>query len=113
VSTRSSSPVAPALRDFTLSAGRPKPKVREAVRIRITDGTHEVEIKAKGYSRSRLDAAENAALRLLDALRDQQPAQPPTGFGFAADAALDSSTERSELYVEPGREDLEDEDGRA
>ncbi|MEU9470436.1 hypothetical protein AB0D78_28230 [Streptomyces avermitilis] len=83
------------------------------MRIRITDGTHDVEIKAKGYSRSRLDAAENAALRLLDALRDQQPAQPTTRFGFSADVTLDSSNERSEPYIEPGHEDHDDEDGRA
>jgi hypothetical protein len=79
------------------------------MRIRIGDGTRKVEIKAKGYSRRRLDDAENAALRLLDALRPEQPAEPDTTFGFTSDVALDSNTERAEVYTEPGREDYEDE----
>jgi hypothetical protein len=80
------------------------------MRIRITDGTREVEIRAKGYSRRRLDDAENAALRMLDVLRAEQPSESGTGFGFASDAALDSSVERAEAYVEAGREadDCED-----
>lgn len=80
------------------------------MRIRLSDGTHEVEIKAKGYSRRRLDDAENAALRILDALRSDQPTQPGTTFGFAPDAALDSSTERAEPY-DDGRGDEYDDEG--
>ncbi|MFJ4356904.1 hypothetical protein ACIP25_11605 [Streptomyces massasporeus] len=80
------------------------------MRIRITDGTHEVEIRAKGYSRRRLDDAENAAMRMLDVLRAEQPSDLGAAFGFSCDAALDSSVERAEAYVEPGREgdDYED-----
>jgi hypothetical protein len=80
------------------------------MRIRITDGTHEVEIRAKGYSRRRLDDGENAALRILDALRAEQPSQSGMTFGFNSDVALDSSTERAEPYSEPGREGDEHED---
>jgi hypothetical protein len=83
------------------------------MRVRLTDGTHEVEIKAKGYSRRRLDDTEAAALRILDALRSTEPAQPGTAFGFAPDVTLDSSTERAEPY-DDGRdqddEDTEDDD---
>lgn len=78
------------------------------MRIRISDGTHEVEITAKGYSRSRLDAAESAALRMLDALRDEQPTRHGTSFGFTVDVALDSSSERAEPY-DDGRRHEDDE----
>ncbi|MFB7594307.1 hypothetical protein [Streptomyces sp. NPDC056160] len=80
------------------------------MRIRLSDGTHEVEIKSKGYSRRKLDDAENAALRLLDALRAEQPTQPGTTFGFAPDVVLDSSTERAEPYVDDRDQDDEDDD---
>ena len=73
------------------------------MRIRITDGTNEVELKAKGNSRRRLQDAEDAAVRMLAALRDPQPAQADTVFGFTADrtldgVSLDSSSERAEPY---------------
>ncbi|MFJ7963146.1 hypothetical protein [Streptomyces sp. NPDC096324] len=74
------------------------------MRIRITDGTNQVEIKAKGYSRRRLDDAEHAALRMLDALRDNAtPADTTTRFGFNPDhtldgVGLDSVTERAEPF---------------
>ena len=77
------------------------------MRIRLSDGTNEVEIKSKGYSRRKLDDAENAALRLLDALRADQPAQPGVTFGFAPDVVLDSSTERAEPY-DDGRDQDDD-----
>ena len=81
------------------------------MRIRLSDGIREVEIKAKGYSRRRLDDAEAAALRMLDALRDPQPTQPGTTFGFTPDVVLDSSAERAEPY-DDGR-DQDDEDDEA
>jgi hypothetical protein len=80
------------------------------MRVRLTDGTHEVEIKAKGYSRRRLDDTEAAALRMLDALRNTEPTQPGTTFGFTPDVALDSSTERAEPY-DDGRGDEYDDEG--
>jgi hypothetical protein len=80
------------------------------MRIRITDGPREVEIRAKGYSRRRLDDAENAALRLLDALCAGRLPEPGTVFGFTSDVSLDSSVERAEAYVEPDREGDECED---
>ncbi|WP_405964834.1 hypothetical protein OG713_34865 [Streptomyces sp. NBC_00723] len=80
------------------------------MRIRISDGAREVEIKSKGYSRRKLDDAENAALRLLDALRTEQPAKPGATFGFASElvldgVSLDSSTERAEPGDVDGDED--------
>ncbi|MET9729246.1 hypothetical protein ABZZ79_00845 [Streptomyces sp. NPDC006458] len=80
------------------------------MRIRLSDGTHEVEIKAKGYSRRRLDDAENAALRMLDALRSEQPTERGMTFGFAPGAALDSSTERADPYDDGRDQDDEDDD---
>ncbi|MFE9624278.1 hypothetical protein [Streptomyces sp. NPDC006527] len=95
------------------------------MRVRLTDGTHEVEIKVEGYSRRRLDDIEAAALRILDALRGTPPptTTPPAPFGFtrttpgdpALDGvSLDSSTERAEPY-DDGRGDEydDDEDGHA
>lgn len=80
------------------------------MRIRLTDGTHEVEIAAKGDSPKQLDDAKNAALHMLDALRAKQPTERGTTFGFTSDVALDSNTERAEVYTEPGREGYEDEE---
>ena len=86
------------------------------MRVRLTDGRHEVEItiesSAKGKSRHRLDDVENAALRILDALRSDQPTQPGTTFGFAPDVVLDSSTERAEPY-DDGRDQDDEGDGDA
>lgn len=87
------------------------------MRIRLTDGTHEVEIKAKGYSRRRLDHAEASALRMLDALRSTEPTDPGKTFGFTPGhsldgVALDSTTERAEPFSEADRED-DGEDGQA
>ncbi|WP_327725740.1 hypothetical protein [Streptomyces europaeiscabiei] len=91
------------------------------MRVRLTDGKHEVEINiessAKGKSRHRLDDVENAALRILDALRSTEPTQRGTTFGFTPDAtldgvSLDSSTERAEPYDDGRDQDDEDEDGR-
>lgn len=80
------------------------------MRVRLTDGTHEVEIKAKGYSRRRLDDAEAAALRMLDALRADQPTQPGVQFGFTPDVTLGADTERAEPYDDGRDQDDEDDD---
>ncbi|MDX3839568.1 hypothetical protein [Streptomyces europaeiscabiei] len=86
------------------------------MRIRLTDGKHEVEIKAKGYSRRRLDDAEASALRMLDALRSTEPTNAGTTFGFTRGhsldgVALDSTTERAERFLEADRDD-DGEDGQ-
>ncbi|MEU3528835.1 hypothetical protein AB0E62_34140 [Streptomyces sp. NPDC038707] len=84
-----------------------------AMHIRISDGTVDVEVEARGYSRRRLAATEAAARRLLDALRREQPADEGAAFGFAAGrsldgVSLDSDTERAEPYVDDRGEDDED-----
>lgn len=85
------------------------------MRVRLTDGKHEVEITAKGYSRRQLDDAEAAALRILDALRYPQQTQAGTTFGFTADhtldgTTLDSSTERAAPYDDGRGAEYDDED---
>ncbi|MEV5911080.1 hypothetical protein AB0M00_19530 [Streptomyces chartreusis] len=82
------------------------------MRVRLTDGPIEVEIKAKGSSRRRLDDVEAAALRMLDALRSDQPTERGTTFGFTPDAVLDSSTERAEPYDDGRADETEGEDDR-
>lgn len=87
------------------------------MRIRLTDGTHEVEIKAKGYRRRRLDDAEASALRMLDALRSTEPTNAGRTFGFTPShgldgVALDSTTERAEPFLEADCDD-DGEDGQA
>jgi hypothetical protein len=88
------------------------------MRVHLTDGTHEVVIETadapKGQTtRRRLDDVENAALRMLDALRSPQPTRRGVTFGFTPDVALDSSAERAEPY-DDGRDqdDEEDEDAK-
>jgi hypothetical protein len=84
------------------------------MRVRLTHGTTEVEIeiddpKGKSYRR-RLDDVENAALRILDALRSDQPTRRGTTFGFTPDVTLDSSTERAEPYDDGRDAEYDDED---
>lgn len=81
------------------------------MRVHLTDGRNEIEISAKGYSPKQLDAVENAALRMLDALRAPEPTHRGTTFGFTPDVTLDSNAERAEPY-DDGRDqdDEEDED---
>ncbi|MEU6920051.1 MULTISPECIES: hypothetical protein [unclassified Streptomyces] len=83
------------------------------MRVRVTDGTREVEIRTDpDEQHPTLDQVEATAVRLLNAL-DQQPADEPnrTPIGFAAQydldrVSLDSTTERGdqtepEHYDEP------------
>ncbi|MEV8394817.1 MULTISPECIES: hypothetical protein [unclassified Streptomyces] len=89
------------------------------MRIRLTDGTREVEIRTEpGEQQLTLDQVEATAVRLLTAL-DREPADEPsrTPFGFTAQydldrVSLDSLVERSDQDDEPERYD-EPEDGRA
>lgn len=86
------------------------------MRLRLTDGTLQVEITAGKYTRRKLDDVEACALRILDALRDAPPVDGAPPFGFTRSADLDgttlgSDTERAEPYVEPGR-DLDEYDER-
>lgn len=84
------------------------------MRVRLTDGTNEVEISVddggKGKGRRHLDDVENAALRILDALRSDQPTRRGTTFGFTPDVVLDSSAERAEPYDDGRDQDDEDDD---
>ncbi|MFE5658358.1 hypothetical protein ACFQ9H_19475 [Streptomyces sp. NPDC056517] len=81
------------------------------MRLRLTDGTHRVDITAGKYTRRKLDDAEACALRILDALRAAPPTDgAPQAFGFEG-TALGSDTERAEPYIEPGR-DLDEYDER-
>ncbi|MDX3753720.1 hypothetical protein [Streptomyces sp. AK08-02] len=80
------------------------------MRVHLTDGRNEIEISAKGYSRKQLDDVENAALRMLDALRSPEPTNAGTTFGFTPDVVLDSSTERAEPYEDDRDQDDEDDD---
>ncbi|MYW99937.1 MULTISPECIES: hypothetical protein [unclassified Streptomyces] len=86
------------------------------MRVRLTDGTHEVDITTTPSEQATLDQVEAAALRLLTALRP--PAPPPTpedtpppgraplGFTPAPDmdgVALTADAERSDQSERPGR----------
>lgn len=78
------------------------------MRVRLTDGTREVEIRAP--SSTPLPTLEDTARRLLTALGDTDPdtEQPRTfGFGSLDGVALDSTTERAEL---PDERELGDQD---
>jgi hypothetical protein len=79
------------------------------MRVHLSDGVREVEITAKGYSRKQLDDVENSALRILDALRSDQPTERGKTFGFVPDVTLDSSAERAEPY-DDGRDQDDEED---
>lgn len=81
-----------------------RPRRQSHARVRLTDGTNEVELETTGHDA--LHQAETAARRLLADLRAPQPAQPATApepFGFARDldgTSLDSSAERAEPYAD-------------
>ncbi|MGO4630513.1 hypothetical protein AB4225_06150 [Streptomyces sp. 2RAF24] len=88
------------------------------MRVRITDGTREVELASR---RATLPELEATALRLLAAIPpvgddntptpdDDTPHPHPAPLGFTLDGvSLSSDTERAEPYVEPGREHDDDE----
>ncbi|WP_030670656.1 hypothetical protein [Streptomyces rimosus] len=83
------------------------------MRIRISDGTHEVEIEEAGKAAPPLADLEAAAGRLLVQLRQSDAGEPvpraPFGFDNTLDgASLDSSTERAEPY-DDGRDYEDDE----
>lgn len=85
------------------------------MRVRITDGTHEVEIEARTRGRHGMRQMEATAYRLLARLRRPTPSSESTNddgqpFGFTADldrVSLDSSIERAE----PVRDPLDHDDG--
>ncbi|WP_329032245.1 hypothetical protein OIE71_04695 [Streptomyces sp. NBC_01725] len=82
------------------------------MRVRLTDGTRTLDIRAKGVT---LDQLEATTLRLLAALPPppEQTHPTPTPFGYTADLdriALDSSAERAEPAVDTL---LPDEDDQA
>ncbi|MFI1467632.1 hypothetical protein [Streptomyces wuyuanensis] len=82
------------------------------VRVRLSDGTHEIEVEANDTP---LPDVEAAADRLLDRLRgtstDHPEHEQPFGFGRNLDGiSLDSSTERAEPYDDGRDQDDEDDD---
>ncbi|BDH04889.1 hypothetical protein [Streptomyces seoulensis] len=88
------------------------------MRVRLTDGSLEVEITAPAFTRHGMHRIEHTAHRLLARLRQPAPAdddQDDEPFGFTRDldldrVSLDATTERAEPYYEPGRDDYDDED---
>lgn len=84
------------------------------MRVRLTDGTREVEIRAEGEDEPRLlRQMERTARRLLTALTPQHD-PTPSAFGFGRHLnldriALDSTIERAD-QDEPDLDD-EDDDG--
>lgn len=84
------------------------------MRVRLTDGSREVEIRTDGSTDdpALLRQIERTARRLLDAMPAPQPITSTTAFGFARQldldrVSLDSTTERSDQDDEP---ELDDED---
>ncbi|WP_329151245.1 hypothetical protein OIU91_28440 [Streptomyces sp. NBC_01456] len=81
------------------------------MRVRLTDGQREVEIRAEGDDPRLLRQIERTARRLLVDLAPQ-PSPSPSVFGFGKQldldrVALDSTIERADQDDEP---DLDDED---
>ncbi|MYT60140.1 hypothetical protein GTW29_26090 [Streptomyces sp. SID7834] len=79
------------------------------MRVRLTDGTREVEIRTEADEQHTLDQVEATAVRLLTAL-DREPTdeQRRTPIGFASQpdvdgVALSSDTERSDQDERPER----------
>lgn len=88
------------------------------MRVRLSDGTREVEIRAAGSEPALLRQAERTARRLLDAMpADTEPTPSngsPIGFGRELDGvSLDSTIERVDQDDEPELDDDQDEDGQA
>lgn len=81
------------------------------MRVRLTDGTREVEIRTDADEQQTLDQVEAAALRLLTALdreptNDDEPKRTPIGFAAQHDldgVALSADTERSDQDDRPER----------
>ncbi|AZM53326.1 hypothetical protein DMA15_12620 [Streptomyces sp. WAC 01529] len=83
------------------------------MRVRLTDGTREVEIRTDGSTDdpALLRQIERTARRLLDAMPAPPHTTSPTPFGFGRQldldrVALDSTLERSDQ----DEDDLDDED---
>lgn len=82
------------------------------MRVRLTDGQREVEIRTEGNDPRLLRQIERTARRLLV---DLAPQTDPSTFGFGRHldldrVALDSTIERADQDDEP---DLDDEDDEA
>lgn len=89
------------------------------MRVRLTDGTREVDIMTRPDEQPTLDQIEATAVRLLTALDrepadDDEPSRTPIGFTVQHDLdriALDSTIERADQDDEPEQYD-EPEDHR-
>ncbi|MER7350938.1 hypothetical protein ABT390_36645 [Streptomyces aurantiacus] len=82
------------------------------MRVRLTDGTREVDITAKGSDPALLRQAERTARRLLDAMQTE-PSTSRGAFGFGRHldgVALDSATERADQDDEPDLDEQLDQD---
>ncbi|MFD9212078.1 hypothetical protein ACFVY9_02960 [Streptomyces sp. NPDC059544] len=85
------------------------------MRVRLSDGTHEIEVDTGRAGDTALPEIEATLGRLLDRLRgtpEQPDREQPFGFtGRDLDGvALDSSTERAEPYDDGRDQDDETED---
>lgn len=82
------------------------------MRVRLTDGTREVDITLKGSDPAQLRQAERTARRLLDAMHTEPRAGNDSfGYGRHLDGvALDSTTERADQDDEPYVDEQYDED---
>ncbi|WP_328721748.1 hypothetical protein OHT52_21155 [Streptomyces sp. NBC_00247] len=81
------------------------------MRVHLTDGTRQVDIRTDSGERVTLDRLEASALRLFAAL-DHEPAadeqRTPIGFtpqltldGVSLDSAIERSDQDDEQYVDP------------
>ncbi|MEV8349044.1 hypothetical protein ACFVTT_15695 [Streptomyces niveus] len=89
------------------------------MRVRLTDGTREVDIMTRPDEQPTLEQIEATAVRLLTALdrepADDEPNRTPIGFAPQYDldrVSLDSTIERADQDDEPEQYD-EPEDHRA
>lgn len=82
------------------------------MRVRLTDGTRDVDIRVKGSTPALLRQAERTARRLLAAMHSE-PTTSNGSFGFGRHldldgVALDSTIERADQDNEPDHEDEDD-----
>ncbi|AQW55280.1 hypothetical protein ACIQPP_05520 [Streptomyces violaceusniger] len=85
------------------------------MRVRLTDGIREVDIRLEGSDPAMLRQAERTARRLLKAMHTEPTSSSSFGFGRHLDTngiALDSTIERADPDAEPELGDENHEDGQ-